>query len=367
MMTGAGGNRRIIDDPHNVLKGESDNDRKQKLDWFDLSFSTRANNPTNDALVMIGQRVHHNDLTGHVLKREAEDWVWLKIPMEYERECDIPQKERDLMARTKPSPVPWVDPREEKGQLLEPKRFPREEVNRIKKRLGQYGTAAQFQQRPSPREGGVVKVDNILTILPQDFNRHFVVKSVRYWDKAGTEDGGARTAGVLMHKMREGYAYSIVVENVIKGQWSYGGREKRIKQVAEMDAAAWDEGHGPRRDRTKTWVEQEPGSGGKESAQRTVRMLRRAGHIAHAEIVRGDKETRMEPFGIATETPGEVVMVQGEWNGDYRDELRDWPNGEFKDQGDATSGAYNQLHDLGNDKPKRAGAPFQALAAGGRR
>src|SRR5262245_18178999 len=87
------------------------------------------------------------------------------------------------------------------------------------------------------------------------------MRSVRYWDKAGTADGGAYTVGVLMHKMTDG---SFVIEHVARGQWSALEREGQIKSWARSDRKLI-------RGSYEIGIEQEPGSGGKESAEATIR------------------------------------------------------------------------------------------------
>jgi predicted phage terminase large subunit-like protein len=154
--------------------------------------------------------------------------------------------------------------------------------------------------------------------------------SVRYWDKAGTDGGGAYTAGVLMTRHTSGVCY---VVDVVRGQWSAGEREKVIKQTAEADGKS-----------VAVWVEQEPGSGGKESAQNTILNL--MGWNVHAEPVTGDKVTRARPFSAQAEA-GNVRIVRDSpsrrWNAAFLDELGVFPVGKYKDQVDAASGAFNKL------------------------
>ena len=157
---------------------------------------------------------------------------------------------------------------------------------RMKKKLGSYGTAGQLQQRPAPRTGGFFEVDDVGIIEPEDFNINFVKKSVRYWDKAGTDGGGCRTAGVLMHLMKND---PLIISDIITGQWSAAQREKRILQVAAIDAEDFGS-----KAAVQVWVEQEGGSGGKESADGTIKNL--LGYNVHKESVTGDKETRAEPY-----------------------------------------------------------------------
>lgn len=157
-------------------------------------------------------------------------------------------------------------------------------------------------------------------------------RAVRYWDKAGTADGGDYSAGVLMIQADTGLW---CVAHVVRGQWSALQRETVILETARSDRAAL--GGMP----YSVWVEQEPGSGGKESAQNTV--IRLAGFDAHAEPVTGDKLSRARPFAAQVEA-GNVLIVEGDWNRAYLDELHGFPEAKFDDQVDASSGAFNKLN-----------------------
>jgi predicted phage terminase large subunit-like protein len=152
---------------------------------------------------------------------------------------------------------------------------------------------------------------------------------VRYWDKAGTQDGGDYTAGVLVGVSRGTY----YVADVVHGQWSAAKRSDVMRQVTQMDAAS----HG----RFSVWTEQEPGSGGKESAEATIREL--AGYDVHAERVTGSKVIRANPLAAQAEA-GNIKIVRGAWNHDYLQELCGFPNpGVHDDMVDATSGAFSKL------------------------
>lgn len=158
----------------------------------------------------------------------------------------------------------------------------------------------------------------------------FYVERVRYWDKAGTEGAGAYTCGALMSYDKKTGLFHI--EDVIRGQWSALERETIIKQSAQADDARYG--------LVQVWQEQEPGSGGKESAEATVRNL--VGHAIRTERVTGDKITRAHPFAAQAEA-NNVRLVKGAWNGVFLDEMASFPFGTYKDQVDATSGAFNKL------------------------
>jgi len=138
--TGEGGDRLVIDDPHNVAEIESMLGRKATLDWFDMVWSTRANDPKTTARVIIMQRSHEEDLAGHVLQRGG--WEHLSLPAEYEGDA-------------RKTAIGWRDPRQQQGELLWPARFGPAQIAETKKTLGSYGYSAQYQQRPSPAGGGL--------------------------------------------------------------------------------------------------------------------------------------------------------------------------------------------------------------------
>ncbi len=152
---------------------------------------------------------------------------------------------------------------------------------------------------------------------------------VRYWDKAATEGAGCNSAGVLMGKSKDGLFY---VMEVRKGQLSALNRNKLIEQTAKDDAARFG--------KVEICVEQEPGSGGKESADFTIRQL--AGYSVYAERPSGDKVERAQPLAAQAEA-GNVKIVEGNWNQDYLDELCSFPEGKA-DQVDASSAAFNRLN-----------------------
>lgn len=150
--TGEGGDRVVVDDPHKAGAIESDAKREDATDWWDNEMSTRLNDPKTGGRVIIMQRLHDADLTGHVLKQGG--YIHVRIPARYE-----PKPYSYVGGTPKPpeDPVEWSDPRTEPGEPLNPGRFGEEELAEIELRLGSYMTASQLQQRPTPAAGGIIK------------------------------------------------------------------------------------------------------------------------------------------------------------------------------------------------------------------
>jgi predicted phage terminase large subunit-like protein len=141
-VTGEGGDRIVCDDPHNVKEVESDGVRLSTNNWFDVVWSTRVNDPKATAKVVVMQRCHQQDLTGHLL--EQGGWELLSLPAEYE-------------GSRRSTSIGWSDPRKEHGELLWPEQFPHKELDDLKRSMGSYAAAGQLQQRPSPAGGGLLQ------------------------------------------------------------------------------------------------------------------------------------------------------------------------------------------------------------------
>jgi predicted phage terminase large subunit-like protein len=178
---------------------------------------------------------------------------------------------------------------------------------------------SEYQQHPMVPGGGMFPRDKLTCI--QAFDRGLILASVRYWDKAGTEhrDGsqGAYTAGVLMHKLKNGL---FVIEHVVRGHWGALERERKIEALAALD----------RKDIKGSYeivIEQEPGSGGKESAEATLRAL--AGYRVFADRVTGSKVVRAEPFAAQVQA-GNVFLLPGDWVRSFLDEAEVFPNGKLR-------------------------------------
>ncbi len=147
--TGEGGDIIILDDPHKAGRdSESETIRINTLTWWDEVMSTRLNDQSTGAYVIVMQRLHMEDLSGHVLGRDT-GWVHLMLPMEYDqtRRCVVQLNGEKF----------WEEPREENGELLDNVRFSAPVVEKLKRDLGSYAAAGQLQQLPAPRGGGLIK------------------------------------------------------------------------------------------------------------------------------------------------------------------------------------------------------------------
>lgn len=311
-ITGFGADVFIIDD---YIKGHEDAEsalqREKIWNWWQAVASTRLH--PGAVVIILATRWHDDDLIGRLITQKEDEGE--NFPFDTEI-INLPAiaEENDLLGRYP-------------GAALWPDRYNKEQLLNIQKTVGSYWWNALYQGNPTPRGGGMFKIANFR--LQNEFPRHRIVKSIRYWDKAATEGGGCNSAGVLMHRLFDG---TFVIEDSTKGQWSAGERNTRIKQIAQMDGSQYKD--------IEIWHEQEPGSGGKESAEFTTKDL--AGYRVHAEKVTGSKESRAEPYAIQVEAQNVIVLIRP-WTKDFLREHETFPLGKFKDQVDASSGAFNKL------------------------
>jgi phage terminase large subunit-like protein len=148
--TGERADRILCDDPHNVNKAESDVVRTSTVRWFREAMSNRLNDMEQSVIVVIMQRVHELDVSGAAI--EDGGYVHLMIPFEYEetRHCSTVVG-RDDFGR----PITWEDPRTADGEPAWPERFTGRSMATFKRQP--YLWSGQYQQRPSPRGGGIIK------------------------------------------------------------------------------------------------------------------------------------------------------------------------------------------------------------------
>ena len=157
----------------------------------------------------------------------------------------------------------------------------------------------------------------------------------RFWDKAGTQGGGAYSVGLLMGRWRpsgaakDGSEDAWWILDVVRAQLDSGEREKLLVQTAKADGK-----------QTTIGIEQEPGSGGKESAQATVKRL--AGYRVKVVPAVGSKEERADEWSSMVNAEA-FKMKAAPWNRDLLDELKFFPYSTYKDQVDAGAGAYTIL------------------------
>jgi predicted phage terminase large subunit-like protein len=126
----------VVDDPHKPDEANSQVMRQNVIDWFQNTLESRKNDPTNTPIIVIMQRLHEEDLSGWLLKGgNGEKWHHICLPAEAEA--------GDMLGR-------------EIGTPLWPEKHTSEMLARMKA-ANPYVYAGQYQQRPAPLGGGILK------------------------------------------------------------------------------------------------------------------------------------------------------------------------------------------------------------------
>jgi len=302
-INGQGLDLGVIDDP---IKGRAEASSKavREKTWSWLTddyfgrFSERA------GLIMIMTRWHIDDPAGRWIEHFPNTKV-LRYPALAEHDEEFRKKGEPLFPELKS--LAFLEQR--------------------KRALTEASWESIYQQQPIVTGGELFPVERFNIVSSID--RSKIKRSVRYVDKAATVDAGAYTAASLVHDMVDGTTF---VEDMLRGQWSANERDRRLMQTATTDKAVCK--------RYQLWIEQEPGSGGKESVESSIRMFK--GFDVHADRVTGKKEDRAEPYAAQVQG-GQVFLLAADWNREFLEEHEHFPFGKYKDQVDATAGAFNKL------------------------
>ena len=198
VLTGRGGDLIIIDDALKPDEALSETRRKAVNDWYDNTLLSRLNDKANGRMVIIMQRLHQEDLVGHVL--EQEPWEVVSFPAIAE------QDERFLIES--PFGNRWFV--RKTGESLHPERESLTSLAAIRERMGEYKASSQYQQNPIPLGGAMVKTDwlNNYDLRPERFDT--IIQS---WDTANkpseladysvcTTWGRAKGQAYLLHVYR---------------------------------------------------------------------------------------------------------------------------------------------------------------------
>jgi predicted phage terminase large subunit-like protein len=316
VLTGRGGDIVIIDDPVKPDEAMSETQRNAANDWFDNTLYSRLNDKRTGAIVIIMQRLHLDDLVGHVL--EQEDWDIVNLPA-------IAIDEETWSYRTLFGPNERT---RTPGELLHPNREPQEVLEALRKTLGEYAFSAQYLQAPVPMGGGIVKSEWLAYYELQEKPEHFD-SIVQSWDTANKESELAdysvcTTWGIKGKKM--------YLLHVLRKRLQYPDLKRAVVEQAEFWHA------------TAVLIED------KASGTQLIQELRETMSKVKGVKPEGDKVMRM----LAQTPPIENGMVllpkDAHWLADYVQELTTFPKAKYDDQVDSTAQALKWISQgAGND------------------
>jgi hypothetical protein len=153
LATGRGADFIIIDDPLKPDEALSESQRRAVNEWYDHTLCSRLNNKQTGCIIVIMQRLHEDDLIGHIQK--YGDWKVLKFPAIAEENERYVCKGGIFTRKV--------------GEALHPEREPLAVLEGLKAQLGEYNFAGQYQQSPAPLGGGMIKAEWFKTCAAADW------------------------------------------------------------------------------------------------------------------------------------------------------------------------------------------------------
>jgi Terminase RNaseH-like domain len=169
VLTGRGADVIVIDDPLKPDQALSDVGRKAVNEWYDNTLLSRLNNKRTGCIIIVMQRLHQDDLIGHVLLQD--DWTVLSFPAVAEEPECVPFSTPYGIRRFIRQP----------GEALHPDREAVAEYEAMRRRIGLYNFSSQYQQRPIPVSGNLIKREWLRSYGPDDVPRRFM-RIVQSWD-----------------------------------------------------------------------------------------------------------------------------------------------------------------------------------------
>jgi len=310
VLTGRGADFVIIDDPLKPDQAFSDSERNTVNDWFDHTLYSRLNDKRNGCIIIVMQRLHLDDLVGHVLEREP--WERVQLPAIAE------QDERHIIS----SPFSTRTVSRRAGEALHPEREPLEVLNHLRSTLGEYNFSGQYQQAPSPLGGGMVKLNWFkrfsLGQAPVKFD--VVVQS---WDTANKSSELSDFSACTTWGMKGNNFYLL---HVLRRRMEYPELKRAVR-----DQARWF--------RPEHILVEDMGSG-----TALIQELMREGvcGIRRYKLTM-DKIMRTHAVTGIIENGQVYLPEKAEWLDPYIRELTTFPKGKYDDQTDSTSQALEWM------------------------
>lgn len=338
--TGDGGIILLIDDPISANDANSEVERENVLRWWTETMPTRLNAAMEGAIVVIMQRLHEEDLSGYITANDdSGDWCHLMLPMRYD-----PDTHCSTM-------IGWNDPREEEGQLLCPDRYDEKAVSGLEKSLGSYAAAAQLQQIPAPKGGGIIKRTDWKLFPPEGLE-----------DKYLNEEGRLRFPDCEYVVLSVDTAYTEKAENDYSACTVWGIWKDLENNPKVMLMEAWQERltlHDlvkkiikTARARRADCVLLEGKASGLSVYQEVTRLCQPEEFSVHAIDPIGDKVTRVHAIQPIFEN-GIIYAPDRQYVDMVISQFEQFPKGKHDDLVDSATQAVNYMRKVGFAKMAR--------------
>jgi predicted phage terminase large subunit-like protein len=309
VLTGRGADFIIIDDPLKPDEAISDLRRKSVNEWYDTSLYSRLNSKASGVIIIIMQRLHEDDLVGHVLGREP--WHVLSLPAIAERDEEY----------TIETPYGHHTFRRKSGEALHPEREPLAVLAHIRDNIGIDNFAGQYLQSPAPPGGGIIKAEwfQIYDRLPEKFD-----SIVQSWDTASVAAELSSFSVCTTWGVKEKHLYLI---DVFRERLDYPSLKRAVRARADAFSAR------------VVLIEN------KASGIQLIQELLAEG-LPGVTKYEPDCEKIMRMHAQTGLIENGFVHLPGQapWLSVYLHELVTFPNGTYDDQVDSTSQALDWIN-----------------------
>jgi predicted phage terminase large subunit-like protein len=285
--TGEGADYIVIDDALNPSQALSEVERTNANDWFDQTLVSRLNNQETGVIVIVMQRLHMEDLTGHVLNNGGWEHLCLPLVAPENRVYDFGRIHKEV----------------KKDECLHPERFPPKVIENLKRDLGSYAFAGQYLQSPAPLEGGLIKRAWLERYRTLPANPKLIVQS---WDTAMKADQLHDPSGCQTFYVTDRSYY---VADYYSERLEYPDLKRAVKSQAEK----W---------KPHAILIEDKGSG-----ESLIQDLRRETQLpAIPCLPESDKITRLAAQAAKVEAGLLFLPENAQWLVDYEVELVNFPN-----------------------------------------
>jgi predicted phage terminase large subunit-like protein len=324
-LTGRGANLIIIDDPHKADEALSDKARRKIINWYQGTLVSRLDDKQAGQIIVVMQRLHPDDLSGHLLR--TENCCHLNLPAIAPEDCAIalgPDRVKHWRC----------------GEPLQPKREDAEVLERVKREIGSQRFAAQYLQEPVPDGGNAIKREwlQFYEICPVQQPGDRIVQS---WDVAAAI-GENNDYSVCTTWLKRKTKYDLL--DVFRDRLAYPDLRRKIAQLARELGA-------------DVVLIEKAGFG--LSLLQELRNDPPFGMVEPIAILpKGDKQDRLAAQSAKIEAGQVLLPREAPWLADFLSEILAFPNGRHDDQVDSLSQFLYWASDPWSDPAIEVGLPI---------
>ena len=312
VVTGLGADTIVIDDPLKPEEALSETRRKAANEWVGHTLRSRLNNQRSGVIILVMQRLHEDDLVGYVQQQSGEQWEVLSFPAVAEEQQTYSWK----------TPLGRFQHSRAVGDVLHPERKSFEQLEVLRRALGEYHYSAQFQQNPAPLGGGLVKEEWFRRYRPSDLPEKWD-RVLQSWDCANKPTQMADYSVCTTWGLKNNRKYLM---HVWRKQVDYPGLKRAVQEQCNL--------YQP----NVILIED------RASGTQLIQELREAGVSAVTSYKSNlDKIMRLSAQTGEIENGLVYLPEEAHWLAEYLHELKTFPKARYDDQVNSTSQALEWL------------------------